>query len=239
MPVKGKKNKHTPAQITAPSRRNIVAAIIIFIVGFATFVALHTTISAGTTPAIDYQTAQWMTTHRTPFVTVIMEIITNILSPIGFALMVIATAAIWMWRKKEYWRPTLLLGAMATAFIIAAVIKASVERIRPPIEYMIAPFELDFAFPSGHTIGIATFAFVLGYLIYSRRNSIAVLMSWLTLTAAATALVAFSRMYLGYHWFSDTLAATALAAIILAAVILVDMLRPMFSAKATSSNTDQ
>lgn len=238
MPVKGKKNKHIPAQITMPSRKNIIAAIIIFIVGFSVFVALHNTISSGTTPGIDYQVAQWMTTHRTPFVTGIMEIITNILSPIGFALMVIATAALWMWRKKEYWRPSLLLGAMATAFIVAAVIKASVERIRPPIEYMIAPFELDFAFPSGHTIGIATFAFVLGYLVYSRRRSIAVLMTWLTLAVATTVLVAFSRMYLGYHWLSDTIAATALAAIILAAVILVDMLRSN-PTKEASSNTGQ
>lgn len=236
MPVKGTKNKHTPAKAT-PSLQSIIAALIIFALGFGIFVFLHTTISAGSTPPVDYQVAQWMTTHRTPFVTGVMEIITNALSPIGFALMVIITSLVWMWRKKEFWRPSLLLGAMAAAFVIAAFVKASVGRIRPPIEYMIAPFELDFAFPSGHTIGIATFALVIGYLIYSRRKSVAVLMSWLTLTVAATVLVAISRMYLGYHWFSDTLAATSLAAIILAAVILIDALRPEPATKEAVSNT--
>lgn len=236
MPVKRTKNKHTPAT-TVNSGRTIIWALGLFVVGFSGFVFLHNTISTGSTPTTDYQVVQWMTTHRTPLITGIMEVITNILSPIGFALMVMATSTLWMWRKKEFWRPSLLLGAMGAAFLIAAAIKASVERLRPPIEYMVAPFELDFAFPSGHTIGIATFALVIGYLIYSRRKSLAVLISWLTLATASTALVAFSRMYLGYHWLSDTLAATALAVIILAAVILVDQLRP--SPKAVASDSDQ
>lgn len=235
MPVKRTKNKHISTKVN--SGRTIIWAVGLFVVGFSGFVFLHNIISTNSTPATDYQVVQWMTTHRTPFVTGIMEVITNILSPIGFALMVVTTSALWMWRKKEFWRPSLLLGAMGAAFLIAAAIKASVERLRPPIEYMVAPFELDFAFPSGHTIGIATFALVIGYLIYSRRKSLAVLISWLTVATASTALVAFSRMYLGYHWLSDTLAATALAVIILAAVILVDQLRP--SPKAAASDSDQ
>jgi len=236
MPVKGIKNKQVSKKMTT-SKKTILWAVSLFVIGFFSFISLHTTASTGNTPATDYLVVQWMTTHRTPFITGMMEIITNVLSPIGFALIVIATSSIWMWRKKEYWRPSLLLGAMGAAFLIAATIKASVERLRPPVEYMVAPFELDFAFPSGHTIGIATFALVIGYLVYSRRRSLTVLISWLMLTTASTALVAFSRMYLGYHWLSDTLAATALAVIILAAVILVDMLRP--ASKAAASNNDQ
>lgn len=202
-----------------------MTALLIFILGFGSFVGIYNYVDQGTlTPSLDLTVMQWMVSHRVPFVTSVMEIITNVLSPISFAVAVLLVVGIWIWRTKERWRPSLLLLAMGMAFILGAVIKAGVERIRPPVEHMIAPFELDFAFPSGHTIGIATFTLVLGYLIYSRRRTVQVLVSWIGISITATALVAFSRMYLGYHWLTDTVAATALSLIILAAIILIDML---------------
>lgn len=230
------KNTSTPA--ASLSRRWLITAFVVFLVGFLGFISLYTHIQGYLPPSIDLSIMNWMISHRLPFITSVMEFITNALSPISFAIIVLLTAGLWAWRKKEVWRPALLLTGMGMAFVLGAVIKAGVERSRPPIEHMIAPFELDFAFPSGHVIGVATFTFILGYLLCSRKASALRVVSWIVVATTSTALVAFSRMYLGYHWLSDTLAATCLALIILASIMLIDRAltkRPV-TTEAASSN---
>lgn len=187
---------------------------------------------------LDQPVLQWMMAHRSPFLTDMMLILTNLMSPVGFAGTVIIGASIWAWRRKEYWRPSLLMGAMTLALLTSTTIKNLVERGRPPVIDMVPPFELDFAFPSGHTIGIATCLLVAGYLVYSRHRTHRVLVAWGSAAIIGTALVAFSRLYLGYHWITDVSASVGLAIIILALVIAVDPLRPKKS-KVTSSSSGQ
>lgn len=217
------------------------AAVIvsIFTLGFVAFLTIYSAIVSNTAAHIDMSVMQWMISHRTPLLIGAMEFITIILSPIGFAIAVTAGSAFWMWHKKEYWRPLLLLGAMATAFIIASTIKDLVARARPPIEHMVLPLELDFAFPSGHAIGIAVLTLVLGYLIYSRRRTAKVLAAWLLISIFSIVIVAFSRLYLGYHWLSDVSASVSLALMILAAVMTLDNLQPKQWTTTKAANNDR
>lgn len=81
------------------------------------------------------------------------------------------------------------------------------------------------SFPSGHTIGTATFLLVAGYLVVSRRRSRGVVVAWLVAGLLGTAAVALSRLYLGYHFLTDVVAASGLAVVVLGVVTVVDRLR--------------
>jgi undecaprenyl-diphosphatase len=85
--------------------------------------------------------------------------------------------------------------------------------------------ETTASFPSGHTIGTATLLLVVGYLVCSRRPTAARLVTAAVVALVGTGLVALSRLYLGYHFLTDVVAAAALAVAVLGLVMLVDRLR--------------
>ena len=220
---------HTPP--TRVRRTLVVAGFLIL--GALLFIMMYNNVRSNSSFAtLDLPVLQWMMAHRNPFLTDTMLVLTNLMSPVIFAGSVIIGAGVWAWRRKEYWRPLLLIGSMATALVTYTAIKNIVGRGRPPVVDMVPPFELDFAFPSGHTIGIAVCLLVAGYLVYSRHRTTRVLLAWGSAAIIGTALVAFSRLYLGYHWITDVSASVGLAIIILALVMAIDPLEPKRS-KAT------
>ncbi len=174
---------------------------------------------------LDVPVLQWLITHRTHTLTLGMQIITNIMAPVTLAVIVLAGAVLWSRKSKELWRPLLLIGSMALSFITSLSIKNLIERGRPPQIDMILPLEIDYSFPSGHTLGVAVCLLVLGYLIYSRRPSAARIIAWLVIAALGVIIVAFSRLYLAYHWLTDVSASVGLALVILAIVIVIDSYR--------------
>lgn len=221
--------------LARPTGKRLLVAVLFFLLGAAGFGLIAANIHGTALVGIDQPVAEWMVAHRTAALTSTMLAITNILSPVGFALAVLIGCGVWAWRKKEYWRPLLLVSAMGVAFVVASLIKHVAERQRPPLATMITPFELDFSFPSGHTIGVAVFLFVLGYLLWSRRRSRRAFAAWTAVGLVGVVLVAFSRLYLGYHWVSDVSASTCLALMILALVIAVDPLERTLTKAASSS----
>ena len=112
---------------------------------------------------------------------------------------------------------------MVVAVGVATVIKVAVGRERPAESLWVIPgAESSASFPSGHTIGAATFLLVLGYLAWVRRPTWRTAVTWLVAAVLGMGLVAFSRMYLGYHFATDTVASMALAVAVLGGVVIVD-----------------
>lgn len=168
-------------------------------------------------------TLHWMVNHRNDSLTEIMKLITDLTNPVVLAPLIGIGAIIWAYIKKGLWRPIILLGSMALALLLSTVIKITTMDPRPAKINMIPAFETDFSFPSGHTIGIATFLLVLGYLIYSRNFNAKNFTTWVLIAIAGTGLIATSRLYLGYHWLTDVMASVGLAMIILAVAVSVDL----------------
>lgn len=206
-------------------------ALISIIVGAGIFFGVYDGMNEQNDIArLDNPALQWLVTHRTPAITTAMQIITNIMSPVALAAMIIIGALIWAWRKKEVWRPLLLVGSMSLALLTSTVVKNITERSRPPQADMIPPLEIDYSFPSGHTLGIAVCLLVLGYLLYSRRPSVKRVIGWLLIAVAGIAIIALSRLYLAYHWITDVSASVGLSLVILAVVIIIDSYRePIFT----------
>jgi undecaprenyl-diphosphatase len=121
---------------------------------------------------------------------------------------------------------------MVAATLVSVTIKAVVARPRPPVDSMtVAGVETTYSFPSGHTIGTATFLLVLGYLAWVRHPAGRALVLWVLGVVAGVLVVALSRLYLGYHFVTDVVASVALAVAVLGGVVVVDRRRAVRAAR--------
>ncbi len=206
-----------------PALASICIALLCILIGAATFFFLFDNIREQNDIAqLDQPTLAWFMSHRSSSLTAIMKLITTIASPIVLGVLVTVGSMVWGRKRREIWRPALLIGAMGLAVMTSTIIKLLTGRGRPPLADMIPPFEVDFSFPSGHTLGIAVLILVAGYLIYSRRPTKRRLFLWITITILGISLVAGSRLYLAYHWITDIGASVGLALIVFGIVMLVD-----------------
>ncbi|WP_426998128.1 phosphatase PAP2 family protein [Pseudarthrobacter sp. N5] len=164
---------------------------------------------------------------RTPWLTAVVTAVTTVTSPLWMMVIGVLMALCWAAWRREIWRPALLLAAMASTVLLSALIKSQVNRPRPSAsDFMLGPDDA-LSFPSGHTFGAGVFVCVLVYMLVSREGKgTTALLGWgAGVAVATTALVAFSRLYLGYHWLTDVLASMGLVFAVTGVVILVDGLR--------------
>jgi len=204
------------------NRRFIIAAVSLILgtVLFAiAYIGMRQQIGLG---ALNQPVLDWMMGHREANLTGFAKLVTSVANPRFFIIFVSLCAIIWAFAKREVWRPLMLTGAMGIMATTSMVMKSLTKDLRPPQVNMVPAFELDYSFPSGHTIGIIVLLLVFGYLIYSRHYSVGRFISWIGLASIGTALMALSRLYLGYHWLTDVIASVGLGFIILAIIIVID-----------------
>ncbi len=107
--------------------------------------------------------------------------------------------------RRRAW-PWVLGVALAVpgAMLLNATLKAIIQRSRPVLDNPVLALE-TYSFPSGHTAAsLAFYGMLAAWLVfrYPRRRA------WIVAGAALpVALVAYSRMALGVHYFGDVLAA--------------------------------
>lgn len=172
---------------------------------------------------------------RSPLATGLLTAVSTVTSPAWLLVIGGLLAIGWAVRKRELWRPALLLGSMAATFGVSTLIKYQVARGRPSAaDFLMGPDDA-LSFPSGHTFGAGVFLLVLVYLLLGStagprgplgrpvRRPTAVLA--FVAAALGTLLVGFSRLYLGYHWLTDVVASLGLAVAVTGTVVLVDGLR--------------
>ncbi|WP_155853924.1 phosphatase PAP2 family protein [Arthrobacter sp. H5] len=207
-------------------RKFFIAALVLIVVGAASFVGLIVSVGTGTgISSLDEPVRDFMVDLRSPDATMFMVILAVIFGPVAMPFIVLAATVIWIWRAKHMWRPVLLAGAMVLGVGLALLFRDLIDRPRPPVEFMLHGADHTFSFPSGHVLGAADFLLLSAYLLLSRRQGI-----WLWLTGLVVAVVGigsqiFSRLYLGYHWLTDTLGSVCLSLFILGLVIALDTWR--------------
>lgn len=119
---------------------------------------------------------------------------------LGSAVMLLPLVAIlaYVARRRRSWAPVLAaVVAIGGAEAVSQVVKRLVERPRPP-----GAIANGFAFPSGHATFAAAAALTLALLVQNRRRRRLAI----ALAVGFTAAVAWSRVALGVHWFSDVTA---------------------------------
>lgn len=107
------------------------------------------------------------------------------------------------WSSAVYWT-----GAVGCSALATLVFKLALHRSRPLAD-MYNGWSA-FSFPSGHTVINATLYGFLAFLIARQVRP-----AWRAVSVAAALFmaiaIAFSRLYLGAHWFSDVAAGLAFA----------------------------
>ncbi len=131
------------------------------------------------------------------------------------ALLVVLLAARTTWghrlfggaRRSATWIAVALVGSVT----MTVVVKALVARHRPPAWMALGPPDSTYAFPSGHTLNSTTLFLTVAALVAwqatRRRDQLIAAGLGVGLSLA----VGLSRVYLGYHWLTDVLAAWLLA----------------------------
>ena len=124
---------------------------------------------------------------------------------VTFAVVAAGAAALAItrrWRTLAYW-----LSGAGFAEVLVQLLKLTLGRHRP-VEALYNGNEA-FSFPSGHaTMSIVVYGFLAFLLARGRPPATRIIVS--VTTAAAIAAIAFSRLYLGAHWFSDVAAGMSL-----------------------------
>ena len=107
--------------------------------------------------------------------------------------------------------------------MLSGTIKGLVERPRPmAVEGLTVQFPVGgYSFPSGHVLTYVIFCGFLAYLAYTLVSWRPLRLVLLTLLLGLVALVGPSRVYLGQHWATDTLASYFLGTAILLVLLVL------------------
>lgn len=156
---------------------------------------------------VDLHVAQWFNAHSTPLLTQAMLAITHAHDPVPVTTAVVLIAVYLAWKKDWYW--LLCLGVtVPLGMLLNVFMKYAFHRARPSVDNPLLVLT-TYSFPSGHVAGATLCYGVVAAMLVSRISA----WRWrvLLVLAAITmvVLVALTRIYLGVHYLSDVLAASA------------------------------
>ena len=145
-------------------------------------------------------------------------------------LLVLACAVFLLLEKRRV-AAWLVLFASIGATVLGTVLKALVDRPRPDVvEHLVSVTSASF--PSGHALGSMVAFGMAAYLVVLGLPSATPRRFGIALCALLIALIGFSRIYLGVHYFTDVLGGFALgAAWLLFAVALIEDIRGHYGSR--------
>jgi undecaprenyl-diphosphatase len=208
-------------------RRNLyVSSLTLITLGTLLFtsLALQVVDNVGIVGA-DRSTEVWFVSIRTPFWTTFNDVLAVMFGPISLPIVVLVVTVLWIVFSKHAWRPLVLAGAMTLGVLLVEVLTRVVQRHRPPIDLMLFGKDTTFSFPSGHVAGTADFFLLVAYLLISRNPTRGRTAAGIIVSVTVISSQVLSRLYLGYHWLSDTIASLCLAMVILGLVMAIDTRR--------------
>ena len=137
---------------------------------------------------------------RNDFMTNIMKVFTFLGS--GLALFLIVGLSFLLFKSKD--NGIILTLNLSLVFVLNSIIKTIVQRPRPSGYNLIV--ESNYSFPSGHSMVSTAFYGYFIYLVYKNVKNKKIKYLLISLLFLLIMLICISRIYLGVHYLSDTLA---------------------------------
>lgn len=181
---------------------------------------------------LDVRIAQWFHLHASTSMTRFMLFVSNVHGMIGGPIMALMLAAYFYFKREHYWLVA-TIAVVPGGMLVNVLLKYVFHRARPSFDDPLLTLP-TYSFPSGHTANAALLYGLIGCWLVVRYRSIGARVAIVAGAALMVALVGISRMYLGVHYLSDVLAATAEACCWLAICITaVSTLRRREAARGT------
>ncbi|MEP6777488.1 MAG: phosphatase PAP2 family protein [Chthoniobacterales bacterium] len=153
----------------------------------------------------DLAVASWFHERATPGVTTLARAISFCGSPGFVSVASVLVIALLLWR--HYWNRAITLAVtMLGGSLLIIFLKHLFHRQRPVLENPLVTLT-SYGFPSGHTMGSTIFYGLFALIVatfIARWNWRVILFVG---AAIFVALIGFTRIYLGAHYFSDVIAA--------------------------------
>jgi membrane-associated phospholipid phosphatase len=173
----------------------------------------------GRATLIDARLSTWLHTHSTPILTTIFRLISRIHSGLIVSIVTLAICAYLWTRHLRDWVLTFLLAVFG-GMLLNVALKHLFERLRPSFADAI-PRLTTFSFPSGHTLLASVFYGSLCAFFVARTQRRKLRALGILSAVLITALVGFSRIYLGAHYLTDVLGAMVEGLAWLAVIFLI------------------
>ena len=124
------------------------------------------------------------------------------LGSIYLVVMVAVIVGVILFIRKNWWRLLALFLAVGIGQAVLNILKVVFQRPRPKTEM----FVFSYSFPSGHVFSATVLYGFCIYLTFRFINNPVIKWTVSALLVLLILLIGFSRIYLGVHWLSDTLA---------------------------------
>ena len=182
----------------------VTAGALLAIGGTWAFAALAVHVRSGATQALDDAVMHWMGAHQIPWLSTVMVQVTALGTGV-VVMMVVLVAALFLWLTKHKHSAALLLVTTSVGIVLNGMLKNVFHRTRPEI----FPWGTDAftsSFPSGHAMSAAVVYGTVAYLAARLQRTRLARAITIGVALALIALISLSRIYLGVHYPSDTLA---------------------------------
>jgi undecaprenyl-diphosphatase len=172
---------------------------------------------------LDGAIAQHVQPHRRPRGIGLALTMTQIGSPIFIVPATLAAALISAIVRRSIWTGIVVAATVGLVGLGSIAMKQMITAAHPQFAAHM-PIGLEHTFPSGH---VASALSLMGIVAIACGGKPRHLIIWLGI-AGVTAVVAATRIYLGVHWFSDTLGGVFLgcSAVFAGAALLPDRTGP-------------
>lgn len=192
----------------------LLGGALVTVVAALVFIAVAGEVVEGETQEIDEAIVQWFRQPGNPslargpaWLTEVAIDITALGSTVVLLLVVGAVGG-FLWLQNQPRLLLLLISAMAGGTLLNAAMKTTFERPRPTVVPHLREV-FTYSFPSGHAALSAIVYLTIGVLLFEVVKGRAARLYCLAVAMMATALVGFSRVFLGVHYPTDVLAGWA------------------------------
>ncbi len=196
---------------------------ILLIILLAAFLILSILVKLQPLLPIDVFITQFIQRVNSPWFDILMRSLTFLGNaiPLTVSIIFFALCLFLMNREKE---SLLLIVSCFGATTISTIAKIVVSRPRPDSSLInqVGTFANSDSFPSGHVLAFIGLYGFLVYLVFTRLKMGLFRTALINAGLVLLFLISISRIYLGAHWFSDTLGSYLIGGAWIYIMILID-----------------